>query len=310
MPTQSFSTFEAFFVAVRHANLRVMVRSPERGTWVLSNLIANKLSVQFGQASANAIVEGSPRPGGLSIFIPTQGSSTMLGNGHRFDDSTLLVAAPGDQFCLAATQASRQWCSLCVPNEELARPGEDATSQVYPKRGILRLPAERVARFRSVIGLLHEVILHSPTAFASVASRMTAEQKLVREVWRVLAMPHPVDRSIGRHEVPRGQIIRRSMDFVDQHDGEYLSVAQLATAASVSERTLRSAFEQYFGEAPVRFLRLRTLHQVRRALRGADPSVATVTGIATQFGVWQLGRFARDYRSVFRELPSETLRRQ
>ena len=113
----------------------------------------------------------------------------------------------------------------------------------------------------------------------------------------------------GRHAIPRRQIIRKSMDFVEQHEGEYLSVELLASAAGVSERTLRNAYQQYFGLAPVRYLNRRALHQVRRALQGADPSVATVTQIATQFGVWELGRFARDYRFLFGELPSETLRR-
>jgi len=78
------------------------------------------------------------------------------------------------------------------------------------------------------------------------------------------------------------------MDFVDQHQGEYLSVEQLASAAGVAERTLRDAFQQYFGMAPVRYLNRRTLHQVRRALKAADPIVATVTQIArsSAFGSW------------------------
>ena len=113
----------------------------------------------------------------------------------------------------------------------------------------------------------------------------------------------------GRHAIPRRQIVRTSMEFADQHVGEYLSVQQLAAAAGVSERTLRDAFQHCFGLAPVQYLNRRTLHQVRRCLEAADPSVATVTEIATQFGVWQLGRFARDYRFLFGELPSETLHR-
>jgi hypothetical protein len=71
MPTRSFSSFEAFFDANRHANLRAMVLGPDRGNWVLTNVSVNKLSVQFSQADGNAVVEGSPLPGGVSIFILT-----------------------------------------------------------------------------------------------------------------------------------------------------------------------------------------------------------------------------------------------
>jgi len=85
-------------------------------------------------------------------------------------------------------------------------------------------------------------------------------------------------------------------------------VEQLATAAGVSERTLRDAFLKYFGAPPVQYLNRRTLHQIRKALLASDPSAATVAEIATQFGVWQFGRLARDYRFLFGELPSETLR--
>jgi AraC family transcriptional regulator, ethanolamine operon transcriptional activator len=123
-------------------------------------------------------------------------------------------------------------------------------------------------------------------------------------------VPRAVEPKPGRHVVPRSQIIRRSMEFVEQHDGEYISVGRLAIAAGVSERTLRDAFQHYFGVAPVRYLNWRTLHQVRRALKAADPAAATVIEIASQFGVWQLGRFARDYRFLFGELPSDTMRKR
>jgi len=53
---------------------------------------------------------------------------------------------------------------------------------------------------------------------------------------------------------------------------------------------------------------MRTLHQIRRALKTADPSRATVSEIATQFGVWHFGRLAQDYHFLFGELPSQTLR--
>jgi len=62
-----------------------------------------------------------------------------------------------------------------------------------------------------------------------------------------------------------------------------------------------------FGIGPIRSLRLCQLHRVRSALRGADPDRDTITSIATECGVWDLSRLAREYRSLFGELPTQTL---
>lgn len=176
--------------------------------------------------------------------------------------------------------------------------------------GVVHMSPPRMERFRLALGQLGTVVRQSPGAFDSAASKKATEQKLIGEIRNLLAPPRKVEPTHGRQVVPRRQIICRSMDFVDQQESECVAVEQLAAAAGVSERTLRAAFHQYFGLAPLQYLKHRTLHQVRKALKGADPSVDTVTEIATQFGVWHFSRFARDYRFLFGELPSETVNRK
>jgi AraC family transcriptional regulator, ethanolamine operon transcriptional activator len=307
MPTQTFSSFDAFFEANRHASLRAMLLGTDRGTWVLTNLIVNELGVQFGQAEGKAVVEGASKLGGLTIFLQTQGTASFLGNGRRLDERTLMVAGPGDEFCLAADASPRRWCSLYIPNEKLGARDAQTTTAPGPMRGVFQLPPQRIERFRSAIEQLDGAVQRAPAAFDSAAAQEATEEKLAEEIRNVLAMPSEVEHPLGRNAVPRQQIIRMSMDFVEQHSGEYLSVERLAAAAGVSQRTLRDAFRGYFGAAPVQYLNRRTLHLVRNALKASDPSMVTVTEIATQFGVWELGRFARDYRSLFGELPSKTL---
>ena len=307
MPTQTFTSFDAFFEANRHASLRAMLLGADRGNWLLTNLIVNKLGVQFGQAGGRAVVEGASKLGGLTIFLQTQGAASFLGNGRRLDELTLMVVGSGDEFCLAADASPRRWCSLYIPNEKLAGTNLQTAAALGSMRGVFQLPRQRIERFRSAIAQLDGAVQRAPGSFDSAAAQEATEEKLCDEIRNVLALPREVEHRLGRHAVPRRQIIRTSMDFVDQHGGEYLSVEQLATAAGVSQRTLCDAFQGYFGAAPVEYLNRRTLHLVRKALKASDPSMATVTDIATQFGVWELGRFARDYRCLFGELPSKTL---
>jgi AraC family ethanolamine operon transcriptional activator len=59
----------------------------------------------------------------------------------------------------------------------------------------------------------------------------------------------------------------------------------------------------------MRYARLRQIHAVRDALLAADPNSTTVTSVLVEHDIHQFGRFAGVYRSLFGELPSETLSR-
>ena len=308
MPKQTFSSFEAFFDAFRFANMRPMVLGPAGENWVLSTLVLDNLNIQWGQAEAKTVVEGAPRADGVSIFLPTRTPAAWWWNGHQCDELSLMVDVPGADFCLATSAAPRSWFALYIPNHVLADANGAVTTAVGSKRGFFQVSRQRIMRFRLMVGQLEAIVQEAPTALESAAGQRAAGQKLLREVRNLLVAPNTVEPAPGRHVVPRRQIIRKAMDFVEQHDRECLSVEQLATAAGVSERTLRDAFLKYFGVPPVQYLNRRSLHQIRKALLAADPSAATVTEIATEFGVWHFGRMARDYRLLFGELPSETLR--
>jgi len=309
MPKQTFTSFEAFFDAFRFANMRPMVLGPAGENWVLSTMVLDNLSIQWGQAEAKAVVEGAPRAGGVSIFLPTRAPEAWWCNGRQCDELSLMVDVPGADFCLATTDTRRSWCGVYIPNQVLADATGDVTTAIGSKRGFFQVSRQRITRFRSVMGQLESIVGRVPTVLESAVGQRAAGQKLLREVRNLLAAaPNTVEITPGRHVVPRRQIIRMAMDFVEQHECECLSVEQLATAAGVCERTLRDAFLRYFGVPPVQYLNRRLLHQIRKALLAADPTAATVTEIATQFGVWHFGRMARDYRLLFGELPSETLR--
>ena len=113
------------------------------------------------------------------------------------------------------------------------------------------------------------------------------------------------DTAAKRHH---GAIMRRFHTAIEDNIDQPVFLPELCASIGVTERTLRQCCQEQLGMAPKRFLLLRRMYMVRRALREAEPRAATVTAIATGFGFWELGRFAAVYGSLFGEHPSTTLR--
>jgi AraC family ethanolamine operon transcriptional activator len=60
--------------------------------------------------------------------------------------------------------------------------------------------------------------------------------------------------------------------------------------------------------SPMAYLKTQRLNQVRQQLKACRHHRTTVTDVAIQCGFWHMGQFAKDYRKMFGECPSETLR--
>jgi AraC-like DNA-binding protein len=133
------------------------------------------------------------------------------------------------------------------------------------------------------------------------------EEQLIHLMVRCLAEGVGIEITTGarRHD----RIIVRFEEFLTAHPDRPLYLTEICAGIGVAERTLRAACEDHLGMGPIRYLALRRMHLVRRALQHADPSRSTVTHIVTDHGFWELGRFSVAYRTLFGESPSETLRR-
>jgi AraC-like DNA-binding protein len=113
-------------------------------------------------------------------------------------------------------------------------------------------------------------------------------------------------RNVHRH---RAGVMRRLEEVLTSTPDKPLYMPQLCATVGASYTTLRDCCQEYLGMNAKRYLWLRRMHLARRALRSACPEKTTVTEIATDYGFWELGRFAVAYRSLFGEAPSAALRR-
>jgi AraC-like DNA-binding protein len=153
-------------------------------------------------------------------------------------------------------------------------------------RQYLRLDHDLVSRLLK----LHEVVGYpartNPALLEQTEVARALEQQLIHLMVRCLTDGTTSNLTHGFRSHDR--IIVRFEEFLEANPDEPLYLTEICTAIRVAERTLRAACEEHLGMGPIRYLTLRRMHLVRRALLRANRSTATVTQIMTDHGFWEL----------------------
>ena len=105
------------------------------------------------------------------------------------------------------------------------------------------------------------------------------------------------------------QWVYKAEEFCGQHSSQPLRIGQLCRELGVSERTLRDAFYRLTDTNPLAYLQTQRLNKVYRGLRDSDPGEVLIKQLAYTSGFFHLGHFCRDYKQLFGESPSETIKR-
>ena len=101
-------------------------------------------------------------------------------------------------------------------------------------------------------------------------------------------------------------LVRKVEDFIEASWMKKIGAQELFMETEVSARVIYRTFQRHRGYSPMAFAKMVRLRRANSKLRAADKDT-TVTGVALEYGFDSLGHFARQYREVFKELPSETL---
>jgi AraC-like DNA-binding protein len=176
-----------------------------------------------------------------------------------------------------------------------------------PLKHLVRPNAALMSRLLKLHEMVGQIAKTVPEVLEMPEAARSLEQQLIHILLRCLTEGVSLQMTCGgrRHD----KIVSQFEEYLEAHADKPLYVPEICSAISTSERTLRAACEEHLGMGPIRYLALRRMHLVRRALLRAVYSTTTVTRIATDHGFWELGRFSVNYRAMFGEKPSATLHR-
>ncbi|WP_226629726.1 helix-turn-helix domain-containing protein [Alloyangia pacifica] len=111
----------------------------------------------------------------------------------------------------------------------------------------------------------------------------------------------------ARREAPE-RIVRKAEERFFEAEAGPISLADICAAAGVSQSSLYRAFHSVCGEAPLAYFQKRRLTDARRYLVAAEAARGAVRNAALSVGFTEMGRFSVEYRRLFGESPSATLK--
>jgi AraC family ethanolamine operon transcriptional activator len=174
----------------------------------------------------------------------------------------------------------------------------DTRRMVLPTGSIIRLTQ------------LADSVMGNATDLADTDTRrlweLEAEEYLVTTLVSALTAAGGTRSETGREN--HLDYVAHARSYIDAHTDSPLGLETLAREVGVTLRTLEIAFRRVYGTTPLRYVKARRLRAARQRLLEMSSFETSVTEVAGDCGFSHLSYFARDYKKLFGECPSETLR--
>lgn len=250
----------------------------------------------------------------FAIHQTTHDSGTVVTHGEERELSAFaaLVANPGDRHTIRLGAD----CPLLIIRIErealerhLTRMLGRSLERPIEFEPTFDLMSDEAVRWLGAIQLLSSEVISQRSLVQKGIGAAALEELLISTLLYIQPSTY-IERVRNPHYMTGRVAVRRSLQYVDEHLAESISLDDLARHACASVRAIQMGFREDLGTTPVSYIRDRRLDKVRAALVEAIPADrVTVAGVAQRWGFQNAGTFAVRYRERFGESPSETLRR-
>ncbi|WP_175837042.1 helix-turn-helix domain-containing protein [Burkholderia anthina] len=263
----------------------------------------------FRETTNRRVAQTGLAPGGrTSLAVPLSVPLAGTFQGQPIDGYALLALRAGEDFefhtpegmgLVGISAASDMVDELCE--------AEFGMAGARKLRHVTRLSDAQGVALGARLSALIDDAQRNPACLEYAATR-----KMFRDAMLGMFLD-ALDQGIGveRRDITHAtysDIVSRCEKHLRDRPEEPVTVLELCRALRCSRRTLQTSFQRVADVTPVGYLRTIRLNAVRRLLRTASAQQLGVGEAAASWGFTHLGYFAREYRDLFGELPSQTLR--
>lgn len=162
------------------------------------------------------------------------------------------------------------------------------------------------AQFNELKSLLIHLFSHA-TAHAELPSSVN-EHFILDEIFCLLFSSFSIyENTLAKKIYSHKKIVNHVKELILEDPSIPPSMTEICKEVGVSQKVLQHCFHEIMGTSPAQYLKAVRLNRVRRDLKKADHRIESVQDIACKWGFWHASNFTSNYKTMFGELPSETL---
>ena len=180
-----------------------------------------------------------------------------------------------------------------------------------PQQAIFSRQASRIKSLRQKV--LH--YFQTPELFSSVLGDHSAQallKNLILDELHTILLAAEWDKKHHQPILPsrRYQTFSRALAYIEANHQHSLSIPQICAQIGTSPRTLQLTFQELTGHSPYYYILCRKLHAVQQELVKSSCAAHPIFQIAEKYGLHHAGRFGQQYKQMFAESPSATVKRR
>ena len=287
----------------------------QKGAFEWESCIIEIDGFQFIEELYGALIlcRGKTPPETFVLGIPQLHGGESLYGGNTISENCCLEGNSDRYLDLRASQKTKL-LMIVAPIERILACAEQM--QCYLSREQLLSPGIMMPNFTALKQLsnyLEELLVFAKT----YPDRLTdnSEANLMSRLIIEDSLPLLVDVLTSElnfwpeKKSNRQKLVNHAEAFMRSNLIAPITLSNLCQQLNTSPRSLYRVFQEYFGLPPMQYLKILRLHQVRRALKSANSRTSKVTELATSCGFWHMGQFSQDYKQMFGESPSITLKK-
>jgi AraC family transcriptional regulator, ethanolamine operon transcriptional activator len=300
--------------ALRERGIDLILTSRSRAEWSIDRCQLENCAIEFRNEGGSAIVAGISGQDLITFAVLTSASSDRnLFNGQEVQGLDLIVIPPAQKFIQTAA-GPHAWISATVPVAilpQLEPSVREAFDRLLGIRRVLvlrsRTLAKQIAATATTIRTMRQAASPAASAFAGEIQETLMATLSAATLAALERARHLPDLSRGRRASSYELAHRAAGTF--RASGQVLqSVEDFCVALNATERKIRRSFNSFFGIGPAKLAKFHRLNRVRRKLiEGAADN--KVLDVLSACDITEFGRFAGEYKAIFGENPSDTLKR-